>query len=53
VKAAGQSAAARSVWVAPAIVVAELRYCADEKPSARIADCARMKTHPCAIGDLG
>jgi hypothetical protein len=26
--------------------------CADSGPSARIADCARMKSHPCAIGDL-
>jgi hypothetical protein len=29
-----------------------LRFCADEKPCARIADCARMKSHPYAIGDL-
>jgi hypothetical protein len=26
-------------------VVAELRFCADENPSARIADCARKKNH--------
>jgi hypothetical protein len=32
---------------------AALRCCADEKPSARIADCARMKSYPCTIDDLG
>jgi hypothetical protein len=34
-------------------IVAELRYCADEKLSARIVDCARTKTRPYAIGDPG
>jgi hypothetical protein len=29
-----------------------LRFCADENPSARIVDCARMKGHPRAIDDL-
>jgi len=32
----------------PAVV----QCCADEDPSARIADCARMKSHPSAIADL-
>jgi hypothetical protein len=32
--------------------VVPLGCCADERPSARIADCARMKSHPHAIRDL-
>jgi len=27
-------------------------YCADGVPSARIVDCARMKSHPWAVDDL-
>jgi hypothetical protein len=33
-------------------MVAALRCCADGFPSARIADRARIKNHPYAIGDL-
>jgi len=31
-------------WRTKSRLVAEWRCCADEKPSARIADCARIKT---------
>jgi hypothetical protein len=44
--------ARRKLIAAPAFVVAGSRFGADEKSSARIADGARMKTHPRAIGDL-
>jgi len=33
-------------------VVVKLRYCRDEKPSARIIDCARIKSDSRAIDDL-
>src|SRR5665647_673257 len=41
----GDRSPARRYWgIAP--------FCADEKPSARIVDCARINPHPRAIGDL-
>jgi hypothetical protein len=35
-----------------AAYLAGLRFCADEKPSARIVDGARMKSYPRTIDDL-
>ena len=40
------------ILINSASLVAALRYCADEKPSARIVDCERIKRHPFTIDDL-